>query len=55
MTYKVKTKNVYGTDKIYPVCDKAKALASIAGTTTITDRTVMYAAHLGLTMEEVTA
>ena len=32
----VEVRSVYGRDTIYPVCDAAKAFASIAGTTTLT-------------------
>ena len=31
----VAIKNVYGNELIYPVCDKAKAFADIAGTKTL--------------------
>jgi len=31
----VRIKNVYGTDKIYPVSPNAKLFADIAGTTTL--------------------
>ena len=31
----VAIKNVYGNELIYPVCDKAKAFAVIAGTKTL--------------------
>lgn len=30
-TISVKTKNVYGNDLIYPVCDNARAFASLIG------------------------
>lgn len=32
----VEVRSVYGRDTIYPVCEAAKAFASIAGTTTLT-------------------
>ena len=31
----VRIKNVYGVDKVYPVCDKAHRFADIAGTLTL--------------------
>jgi hypothetical protein len=36
MTITIQIKNVYGNDTIYPVCDKAKIFANLAGTKTIT-------------------
>ena len=51
MKLKVKIKNVYGTEKIYPVCDKSKIFANIAGTTTLTDSTIFNLKVLGYTLE----
>lgn len=31
----VRIKNVYGVEKVYPVCEKAKLFSDIAGTTTL--------------------
>ena len=31
----VRIKNVYGVEKVYPACDKAKLFTDIAGTTTL--------------------
>ena len=39
--------SVYGEDKVYPVCDKAKTFASIAGTTTLTHNTLCLVERLG--------
>ena len=36
----VEIKNVYGKDLIYPVCEKAKAFATIQGGKTLTNRTI---------------
>jgi|TARA_Y100000114_G_scaffold68892_1_gene63141 hypothetical protein len=36
----VRIKNVYGKDLIYPVCEKAKAFATIQGGKTLTNRTI---------------
>jgi len=47
MEIKVKLKNVYGQDLIYPVCSKAKAFAEIAGTTTLTTYTLSRIQFLG--------
>ena len=32
----IEIRNVYGTEKVYPVCEQAHAFADIAGTTTLT-------------------
>lgn len=39
--------NVYGQDKIYPVCDAAKTFANIAGTKTLTRETIALVQKLG--------
>jgi hypothetical protein len=51
MKIQVKIKSVYGTDKVYPFCDKAKAFAGIAGTTTLTDDAIARIKKLGYTVE----
>ena len=33
----IEIRNVYGTEKVYPVCEQAHAFADIAGTTTLTE------------------
>lgn len=43
----VQIKNVYGEEKIYPMCDKAQALAAIAGTKTLTRQTLRQVKALG--------
>lgn len=43
----VRIRGVYGNELIYPVCDKAKILANIAGTKTLTRQTLAYASQLG--------
>ena len=44
---KVKVKNVYGQDLVYPICPKAKIFAQIAGTITITPETLSKIMLLG--------
>ena len=44
----VKVKSVYGEEKVYPVCDKAKMFAKIAGTTTLTHATLCLIERLGV-------
>ena len=51
LTIKVKIKTVYGEERIYPVCDKAKAFASIAGTKTLTQQTINQVKALGYEIE----
>ena len=57
MNIKVKLKNVYGNDLIYPVCDKAKAFAAIADKKTLSLGDVENIKALGfkvdLVVEEV--
>lgn len=47
MKITVEIKNVYGQDKIYPVCDKAQIFAEIAGTTTLLHRNINLIKCLG--------
>ena len=47
MEITVKIKSVYGTDKVYPVCDRAKMFASIADTVTLTEHTISNIKALG--------
>lgn len=47
----VQIKNVYGEEKIYPVCESAKAFAAIAGTRTLTLQTMTQIKRLGYSVE----
>jgi len=47
MEITVKIRSVYGTDKVYPVCNKAYVFAEIAGTITLTDKTLAKIKQLG--------
>ena len=47
MNITVEIREVYGQSKIYPVCDKAKLFADIAGTTTILPRDIQRIQELG--------
>lgn len=47
MVIQVKIKNVYGNEKIYPVCKKAEIFASLVGQTTLTPRDISYIKMLG--------
>ena len=44
---RVVVKNVYGTDKVYPYCMKARNFAEIAGTKTLTRDTLRLVQLLG--------
>ena len=43
----IEIKNVYGEDKAYPVCDKAKLFTDIAGTRTLRPADLNYIQQLG--------
>ena len=43
----VEAKTVYGTDFIYPVCDKAKAVAAMLQTKTLPERVLPFIESLG--------
>ena len=47
MNITVEIREVYGQSKIYPVCDKAKICAVIAGTTTLLPRDIQRIQVLG--------
>ena len=51
MIITVKIKNVFGTDKIYPVCDKAKTFARLTETKTLTSYAINNIKALGYTIE----
>lgn len=50
----IQIKNVYGEDKAYPVCDKAKLFTDIAGTKTLRPADLNYIQALGykITVEQ---
>jgi hypothetical protein len=50
MTITVEIKNVYGNETIYPVCDRAKTFAAIAGTKTLTRHALSLIKGLGYTV-----
>lgn len=47
----VEVKNVYGTEKIYPACEKSKILAAMTDSKTLTDRVINNAKKLGFTFK----
>jgi hypothetical protein len=51
MIITVAIRNVYGNELIYPVCDKAKAFADIAGTKTLQRWVLDHIKSLGYKIE----
>lgn len=47
MEITVQVKNIYGNTLVYPICDKAKLLASLSGHKTLTDHAVDRIKQLG--------
>ena len=47
----VTIRNNYGQEAIYPVCEKAKLFAALAGTSTLTRRAVDRIKRLGYAVE----
>lgn len=45
-------KQVYGNTTFYPLCEKAGLFAKIAGTTTLTRKTLAYIKELGYAIEQ---
>ena len=46
------SKQVYGRDKIYPVCETAQIIAKLSGNTTLTPETIALAKQLGYTFKQ---
>lgn len=53
MEIKVRIRQVYGRDAIYPVCEKACAFAKLAGQTTLTSREISLIKALGYSVAVV--
>lgn len=51
MTITVSIRNVYGNERIYPVCENALLFAKIAGTQTLTREVLAKIKLLGYTVE----
>lgn len=47
----VKIKNVYGQEKIYPICDHARTFARMLGQTTLTRENIKHIKDLNYTIE----
>ena len=48
MKVTIQVKNVYGEDKVYPVCSNAKLFAEIAGTKTLSANTLQIMKEHGV-------
>lgn len=51
MKIQIEMKEVYGETKVYPVCEKAKLFARIAGTKTLTRPVLEDVERLGYQLE----
>ncbi len=51
----VRVDRVYGKVVVYPVCEKAKLLAQIAGTSTLTHKTLSLAERMGFEIVRASA
>ena len=47
MQITVKLKNVFGVERIYPICEKAKLFTKLAGSATLTAEKIKYIKELG--------
>ena len=54
-TVRVTVREVYGVPTVYPACPDAVRFAEIAGTKTLTDRTLRLIVALGYTIEQAPA
>lgn len=56
MTITVQIRQVYGNEAIYPICEKAKIFAALAGTKTLTRQAIAQIKLLGyeITVQPVT-
>ena len=52
-TLKVKIKNVYGKELVYPVCQDAKIFAQLSGALTLSDGARLLIKSLGYKLEQV--
>ena len=50
---KVNIKTVYGERRVYPLCEDGETLATLAGHTTLTKRTIELASRLGYRFETI--
>ena len=50
-TIKVEIKNVYGTERIYPLCDNAKRFARLTNTKTFNRAIISIIKQIGIQVE----
>jgi hypothetical protein len=48
---RIEVRNVYGVVKYYPMCDRSKLFAGIAGTVTLTPQALEKIRSLGVTIK----
>lgn len=53
LVIQVEIRNVYGEDRIYPICDKAKRFATMLGQQTLTQKDISHIKALGYTVEVI--
>mgnify|MGYP003662057931 CR=1 FL=1 len=46
------SKDVYGEEKFYPVCETSQIIAKLSGNTTLTPKTIALAKQLGYTFKQ---
>lgn len=49
----IRVDKVYGVPTVYPVCERAKLLAEIAGTKTLTNKALAFAERMGFQIVQV--
>lgn len=54
MELKVKIKNVYGNDVVYPVCEQSQLFTALTNKKTLTERDISVIKRLGYTFTVVT-
>jgi hypothetical protein len=50
-TIKVEIKNVYGTERIYPICENAKSFAMLTNTKTFNRAIIAIIKKIGIVVE----
>ncbi len=53
MTIQIQIRTVYGNERIYPICDKAKVFARLVGQSTLTRADIAKIKELGFAIEQV--
>lgn len=53
MSIKIQIRTVYGVERIYPVCSKARIFAKLVGQATLTRADILKIKELGFSIEQV--